>query len=297
MSLTDWLASRMAAPARLEPFPRWFLGAGEKGFGPKLRRSLWRRMRKPMVMPWIENLQVNIEPNNETCRSLFVTGRYEPNELCVLDRVLKAGMVFVDVGANVGLYSLFAASKMGGQGIVVAIEASSRECDRLRRNIELNGFRNVRVIQAAASDRVGETELMVAPPEHGGHNTLGAFAYGTPVESKERVKTTRIDDIVRERALTRLDVIKMDIEGAELAALRGAEETLRRFHPLLLLEVSDRSLQHQHATSGQLLDHVASFGYRMYAFDPQTGLPAPAERKPYYDSENMLAIAGNEVPW
>jgi FkbM family methyltransferase len=297
MSLTAWLAPRLAAPARLEPFPQWTLGAGEKGFGPKLRRSLWRRLREPMVVPWIENLRLNIEPNSETSRSLFITGRYEPNEFCVLDRVLKPGMTFVDVGANVGLYSVFASRKVSPQGTVLAVEASSRECAQLRRNVELNALANINVVKTAVTDRTGETDLMVAPAPHGGHNTLGGFAYGTPVERKERVTAARLDDIIREQRVVRVDVIKMDIEGAEFAALHGAEQTLRRFQPLLLLEISDRSLQHQNANSAQLLDYVMSFGYGLYAFDPQTGLPMPAERKPYYDSENVLAVAGSEVPW
>jgi FkbM family methyltransferase len=297
MSLADWLATRLAAPPRLERFPRWFLGAGEKGFTAKLRRTLWRRMHEPMIMPWIDGLRVNVEPTNETCRSLFITGRYEPNEFCVLDRVLKPGMVFVDVGANVGLYSLFAGKKVGPQGTVLAVEASSREYQQLQRNVQLNALTNIRVVNVAVTDSAGEAELMVAPAEHGGHNTLGGFAYGTPVERKERVRTARLDDIIREEGLARVDVIKMDIEGAEFTALRGAEQTLRQFHPLLLLEVSDRSLQHQNASSGQLLDFVMGLGYRVYAFDSKTGLPAPAHRKTYYDSENVLAVAGGEVPW
>jgi len=297
MSLADWLATHFAARARLEPFPRWCLGAGEKGVGSKMRRSIWRRMQRPTVMPWIDTLRVNIEPRNETHRSLFVTGRYEPNEFCVLDRVLKPGMGFVDVGANVGLYSLFAARKVGESGVVLAIEASSRECWQLQRNVQLNALTNVRVVNVAVTNRTGEVDLMVAPAAHGGHNTLGGFAYGTPLEHKERVRAARIDDLVPEQGLSRVDMVKMDIEGAELAAIQGAEQTLGKFRPLLLLEVSDRSLQHQNASSGKLLDFVMSFGYRIYAFDPKTGLPVRAERKTYYDSENVLAVAGSDVPW
>ena len=298
MALTDWLASRLAASARLEPFPRWVLGAGEKGLVPKLRRGIWRRLRRPLVLSWIDHLQVTLEPNNETSRSLFITGRYEPNEFCVLDRILKPGMVFLDVGANLGLYSLFAARKVGPRGMVFAIEASSREYAQLLRNVEMNQLANIKVLNIAASDYAGEAVLMVASAQHAGHNTLGGgFAYATPVERRERVRTARIDDIIREQSLGRLDVIKMDIEGAELNALRGSDNSLRQFRPLLILEVSDRSLQHQNASSSVLLDYISNLGYSLYCFHPETGVPAPAQRKPYYDSENILAVCGTEVPW
>jgi FkbM family methyltransferase len=292
------LAPRLAAPPRIEPYPGWTLGAGERGVLPKLRRKVWRRLDRPVVVPWLQELALNIVPGNETCRSVFITGRYEPNEFSVLARILKPGMVFVDVGANLGLYSLFASRLVGAEGTVLALEPSSREFDQLSANLRLNALSNVRALQAAVSDRDGETDLLVAVAQHSGHNTTGRFAYeNTELDHRERVATITLDRLVTSEKLSRLDVIKMDIEGGELAAICGAKESLARLHPMLLIEVADRSLRHQGASSAQLLDLICSYGYRLFAFSPKTGRPVPAERKSYYDSEDLLAVSGDSTPW
>jgi FkbM family methyltransferase len=294
---SHWLAQRLAAPARVEPYPGWTLGAGERGLGPKLRRELWRRLRAPLVVPWLDGLLLNIIPGNETCRSVFITGRYEPNEFSVLATALKPGMVFVDIGANMGLYSMYASRRVGNAGGVIAVEPSSREFEQLSANIQLNRLSNVHTLRAAVSDKVGETELLVAIAAHAGHNTTGAFVYDTALDHRERVPSVSLDSLVETEKLSRVDVMKMDIEGGELGAICGARETLMRFHPVLLVEVADRSLRHLGASSAQLLDLIASYGYRFFAFSPVTGRPVAAERKAYYDSENLLAIYGDVTPW
>ncbi len=298
MPAIHWLAERVAASPRVQPYPGWTLGTGERGVLPKVRRKIWQRLQAPIVVPWLDGLLLNVVPGNETCRSVFITGRYEPNEFSVLGRILKPGMVFLDVGANLGLYSLFASRLVGREGTVVAVEPSSREFEQLAANIRLNDLTNVRAVRAAASDRDGEIQLLVAVAQHSGHNTVGGFAYqDTQLDHRERVRSATLDRLVASQELCRVDVIKADIEGGELHAIRGARETLLRFHPVLLIEVADRSLRHQDASSAQLLDLIAGHGYHFFAFSSLTGRPEPAVRKAYYDSENLLAIHGDSAPW
>jgi len=297
-TLSRWLGRRLAAAPVIEPYPGWVLGAGEKqGISARARRLLWRWLRAEFEVEWLGGLRLRLLPRNEITRAIFVTGRYEPNEFCWLNRVLQPGMTFVDVGANMGLYSLFAAKKVTALGNVLAVEPSSRECQILEGNIKSNALQNVRTVHAAVSDRRGTADLLVAPLRNSGHNTLGGFGYGTSTERTERVPTNRLDDLVQTAGFDRVDVIKMDVEGAEMLALRGATETLRRFHPLLLLEVSDRTLQHQGSSSREMLDLLAREGYRCYGFDQRSGLPQPLQVKPYFDSENIVAVAGELVPW
>jgi len=192
---------------------------------------------------------------------------------------------------------LFAAKKVTARGKVLAVEPSSRECEILEANIKSNALQNVQTVKVAVSDRHGMADLLVAPLRNSGHNTLGRFGYGTTTERTERVSTERLDDLVQTADFNRVDVIKMDVEGAEMLALRGATETLRRFRPVLLLEVSDRTLQHQGSSSSEVLDFLARVGYRFYGFDQRSGLPQPLQVKPYFDSENIVAVAGESVPW
>jgi len=239
---------------------------------------------------------LTLYPGNETCRSVFVTGRFEPNEFCLLARALKPGMTFVDAGANMGLYALFAARKVGESGCVAAIEPSMREQQMLAGNIERNGLKNIRLRPVALSDRVAEVELLVAAAGHSGHNTLGAFSYNTVLDHREKVQTLPLDEIMKQEKLARVDVIKMDIEGAELSALRGAADTLRQHQPLILMELSDRALQHQEASSRDVLALLTQNGYRIFSFSSTTGWPVPLEPRDYFDSENIVAVHGDSLP-
>ncbi len=298
LGLSRWLGERIAAKPVLEPYPGWVLGAGERnGIASRARRRFWRWVPDGLEIEWLDGLRLRLPAGSETGRAIFVTGRYEPNEFSVLQKILRPGMTFVDVGANIGLYTLFAANKVGATGKVVAFEPSSREYEMLEQNIAVNALYNVRAIKRAVSNRDGEVELLVASLKNSGHNTVGKFGYATALERTESVAAERLDEIIAREGYERVDVIKMDVEGAELAALQGAMNTLRRLHPALLVEISDRTLEHQGASSREVLDLLASEGYRFYGFDEQTGLPRPLERKPRFDSENVVAVTGDAVPW
>jgi FkbM family methyltransferase len=202
-------------------------------------------------------------------------------------------MTFVDVGAHLGLYSLFAAKLTGPEGNVLALEPSSREFQKLQSNVAINGLRNVRPLRIAASNHNSEAELHVAVDPDSGKNTLGAFGYETQLRCSEVVRTERLDDIVEKEGLSRLDVLKMDIEGAELLALEGAVQTLDRFRPTLLLELSDRTLSGQGCSSSQVWEFLTQRGFRIFRFDVNTGLPIPGHQEAYFDGENIIAIHEN----
>jgi FkbM family methyltransferase len=294
--LTGSQATWFAARSYLHPAPGWVLGGAQNAtLIMRLRKIVWRQLRKPFAVPWLDGLQIHLYPGNETSRSIFVTGLYDPNELSLLARVLKPGMTFLDAGANMGLYTIFAAQKVGTSGRVLAIEPSQRELAILRGNLELNSLINVTVAPVALSDRPAELELLVAPMEKSGHNTLGAFGFDTPLDHRERVRAVRLDDLVAEHRLARVDVVKMDIEGGEEAALRGAAETISAYHPVLFLELSHRSLQHQNSSAARLLELLGEYGYRVHGYEASTGLPSPEPRP--CSEENVIAVFGDSRPW
>jgi FkbM family methyltransferase len=290
--VTASLAAALAAPSYLQPMPGWVLGAGQNAsWAMRLRKVIWRQFRRPFILPWLDGLQVVFYPGNEMSRSIFVTGLYDPNELSFLSRVLKPGMTFVDAGANMGLYSLFAARKVGTSGRVLAIEPSQREQAILRRNVELNDLMNVSIVAVALSDQPGELDLMVAPLEKSGHNTLGAaFGHGAVLDHKERVRVVRLDDLLEEQGVGRVDVLKIDIEGGEERALRGAARTLQRHRPVILMELSQKMLQHQQSSEARVLKLLAEFGYRVSGFDSLTGLPTGSPK--LCSEENVIAVYG-----
>src|SRR4030042_2530798 len=104
-------------------------------------------------MIWYYGIRVKIKLGTDISKCLFVSGCYDPNEFYFLDKYLKDGMVFIDTGANIGLYSLFAAEKVGSDGKVISLEPSNREYIALQENISLNRMNNIIPLQYAAGNK------------------------------------------------------------------------------------------------------------------------------------------------
>ena len=143
----------------------------------------------PLTVRWYRGTTVDVILGNDNSLCLYVCGSFEPNEFAFLDKVLRPGMVFVDVGANDGYYTLFAAQKVGPAGRVLAVEPSSRERANLQRNIAPQRPRQRHGGPGSAGRRLGHADLRLAQGAHSGHNTLGGFAHdGVERESVERVQ-------------------------------------------------------------------------------------------------------------
>jgi FkbM family methyltransferase len=202
-----------------------------------------------------------------------VCGSFEPNEFAFLDRTLRRGMTFVDVGANDGLYTLFAARRVGSRGRVVAVEPSSRERGNLERNLALNRLKNVTVVPAALAAEAGRADLQIAPAVHGGHNTLGGFAHeGVTAIAAEPVAVETLDAVAQRLALGKVDVIKIDVEGAEVKVLAGGRELLKASRPVLLIEANEQALRKQATSTEEMLALLGSLNYEIFVFSDATGL-------------------------
>ena len=282
----------LSHPPTVQPFPNWILGCRMEGgdWLSKLRRLAWRKADRPFQIPWLNGLRVRVDGEDELLKSLFLTGLFEPNEFLVLQRLLQPGMTFVDIGANLGLYSLFAAKKIGRLGTVLAFEPSSREFKKLQHNVSLNGLSQVRLFNFALSDYAGETKLLIADEAHSGHNTIGAFCYQTNLADTESIRLETFDSVRQRENLGEIDVVKMDVEGGELFALRGMRQTLEQCRPVLFLEMSDPAAQPQGSSSAQVWEFLTALGYNFFAFDESSGLPVRASLKPQYVGENLIAV-------
>ena len=300
--LLVWLAERLAESRPLDLYPGWRFGIGEerRDLIMQVRLALWNRCKRarisrPVRFLWVEGLELRLNLGNDTSRCLYVDGAIEPNGLAMIGRVLKPSMTFIDIGANEGLFSLLAARRVGKDGKVIAIEPSRRELEWLRRNVEVNHLRNIHVVATAVADVRGTATLHVANEEHAGHNTLGEFVWdGVYLSHNEDVPVTTIDDIAARADGRRVDVMKIDIEGAELRALRGAAATVCDSRPLILLELSERSLLKQGASSAEMLRWLADNGYDIFTFDDDSGLPRLAQAGEALSS-NIVAMHRQRV--
>ena len=125
----------------------------------------------------------------------------------------------------------------------------------------------------AISDHAGTRILKVADRGHAGLNTLGNFVYqldGLP--ANEEVKLQRLDDLLSQFDIADLHAVKLDVEGAEVAAIRGASRSIQRFKPALLIEVLEAALREQNASTDELLSMLDEMGYRVLVFGDKTGL-------------------------
>jgi FkbM family methyltransferase len=149
---------------------------------------------------------------------------------------LRPGFTFVDVGANLGYYSLGAGRRVGEEGRVFAFEPNPTTLARLRRNVALSQGGMIRVFDCALADAPGEAVLH-APLEPAMHGHASLMNQDWAGNVKTTVPVRRLDDVLGE-TLSRLDTIKIDAEGSELAVLRGAERLVRTFKPSILVELN-----------------------------------------------------------
>lgn len=264
-----------------------------------VRRSvLWRYARAnqldvPIVVPWLEGTRVGVTLGNDMSLCLYVGGSFEPNEFAFLNRVLRRGVTFIDVGANEGLYTLFAARRVGASGRVIAVEPSSRERALLEANLARNQMRNVTVVPHALADAAGTAELKIAGKEHGGHNTLGQFIYESDVEiAREQVLVETLDALAARLGLERIDVVKVDVEGAELKLLSGGRSVLSQQRPIVLIEANEESLRRQGASTAAVVDLLLSLDYQIHVFN-ESGMIEPWTRGAPL-SDNIVGFARAE---
>jgi FkbM family methyltransferase len=160
---------------------------------------------------------------------------HDANVDAALRAHLRPGATFVDVGANIGVFTALGASMVGPKGRVVAVEPIARNAELIERACQSNGFDHVRVIRAAASDRAGTLELRT---EATTSNAATPAAAGERLRAETgatvRVPSVALDDELA--GLDRLDLIKLDVAGMEPRVLRGLARTIERFQPLLISE-------------------------------------------------------------
>jgi len=160
---------------------------------------------------------------------LLLTGTYEEYTSSVFKQYVKSGMVVLDIGANIGYFTLLAASLVGDSGKVFAFEPELKNYSLLSKNIEINGYKNVIAVPKAVSDKVGELQLFLDREESGGHSLFKASAIRGNENSIEAitVNTTSIDEFFGDSGQV-VDIIKIDIEGAEVMALNGMQNTINK---------------------------------------------------------------------
>jgi FkbM family methyltransferase len=202
--------------------------------------------------------------------SLLARGIWEPAETAYLGWRLRPGMRFVDVGAHVGYYTVLAARSVGASGEVIAFEPDPANRALLERNVALNDCANVRVLPWAAGARAGRVILHRARFNTGDHRV---YAAGGDREALE-VGQVLLDEVP---ALAGpVDVVKIDVQGAEEGVVRGMEALVARSPGVVVLaEYWPAALERFGSAPGALLGYYRSLGFRLEVQHPGRPFPVP----------------------
>lgn len=184
-------------------------------------------------------------------RSLNLYGEFSEGEIEIFEQVLRPGMVACDIGANIGSHTVFMSKVVGPEGVIVAFEPQRIVFQNLCANLALNAIENVHAYHSAAGQRAGKSRVPVIRydlPENFGGVTIGSHHKG------ELVEVTPLDEL----PFNNCHFIKIDVEGMEIEVLKGANDTIKKFRPVIYVE-NDRPNNSQ-----ELIECLFAADYRLY---------------------------------
>ncbi len=231
--------------------------------GRRARGMFWMRLRPSAGRLWFR-----CDPRDQIARDVCFTGVYEPQETILVSAILAAGMTFVDVGANWGYFSLLGAHRVGEHGRVIGLEPDPRLFAILEANLRRNGLSQVLPMRLAAAEAAGTLDL-TGYQERGGNWGVSRITGGDAGNGPNfRVASEALDHVLEDLKVGEVDLLKMDIEGAEGRALAGlkhhlTDHRIRR----LLLEIHPDQLKEQGHSAEQVLATLRGAGYQGWVID------------------------------
>lgn len=243
---------------RINFFRSKFFGIHQRLFKPL---SLFQGVTRKVIY---DDMQLELHIDDWIQECIYFLGDYEKAEMEILKLFLKKDNTFIDIGANIGIYTLNASKLIGENGIVISFEPFTRNHNTLVNHISLNNLQNIKVEKLAVGEKNGVVNLYYDESE----KNLGMVTAGI-IESgiKEEVKMVSLDSYLENSSIAKIDFIKIDVEGFEYSVLKGMKDTLEKYHPTLLVEISEEKGNDNHTLISQ---YLKSLSYRKY-FISDTG--------------------------
>ena len=211
----------------------------------------------------IDGLTIYLNPGDQVITpAMLAQGTWEPLETSLFLDNVRPGDTVIDVGANIGYYTLVAARKVGPRGKVIAFEPDPESFSFLKRNVKANGLTNVVLEQKALSNSHGRLNLYLARENRGDHRIFPAQESRDAVE----VEALPLDDYLQDSVS--VNFIKIDTQGAEGVIVEGMLRTLRAQHdPMLVVEFWPYGLSRARYPATRLLEYFETLGYEIYVID------------------------------
>jgi len=175
--------------------------------------------------------------------------------------LVRSGDCVIDGGGYIGILALRLAARVGSTGQIHCFEADPLNFARLEQHVRLNSLQNVHCLPMALAERSGHLEMVRPWPENGGGNLIDNGAWVSSI-ARIRVPSLSLDDWCQRESVQRVNLLKLDLEGYEVRALRGARQLLSRFRPVLFLEAHEPNLQNHGDDLAGLERELASLNYR-----------------------------------
>ena len=227
----------------------------------RLAEAIFRHVRsRELECHPLPGITVSLRTNQRIERWMWA-GAYERELVQLMKRTLKSGMTVIDVGANIGYLSALASGLVGNTGQVHAFEPIPQNVSRLRQN--LSAFRWAHLYPCAVGEVAGKATIYFNESEAGWASLLVSDDLGRRAD----VDVIRLDDWARDHAINRVDFVKMDIEGGEFHALRGAREMLSRFRPIIVAELNEVCLARDHRKPEDVFALLLGLGYECSSFN------------------------------
>lgn len=265
---------------------------------------LWYCLRRIHVTVPISDfdsdLAISLRLSEHMQRRIFWMGYYNLQIIPFMKRALRPGMTFIDIGANIGEISLVAAKCVGNTGRVIAFEPIEAIADELQSNAERNHLKKISLVRMGLSDHTDDSVPIYASCGQGApgdeHNGLGSlFGGATGTTPLQNIAITTLDSWLEAHPLDRIDMIKIDIEGAELPCLRGAQQTLRKLSPMLIVEVQDTTANTAGYRARDILEFLSGLGYTLHRFE-RNGMFPTVDTEDLRVNQNILCVPAGHSP-
>ena len=216
---------------------------------------LYHRLRSDFSV--VHGHKMFLDQNDSLRLSIFKV--YEPFQTELIMNEIKKGDIVLDIGANIGYYTLLFAKLVGNNGKVFAFEPDPKNFDLLKRNVELNNYKNVVLVQKAVSDKNGKIKLYLSKNNKAHHSVFNQLGSDQFIE----IDAIKLDDYFKDS--NNIDFIKIDVEGAEYDVFNGMQKTLNKNKNLkIITEFCPAWLEKCDRNPGEYLEELMEQGFKFY---------------------------------
>ncbi|MBY0316021.1 MAG: FkbM family methyltransferase [Bdellovibrionales bacterium] len=234
-----------------------------------------------------DGFKLSLDVQDRMQRMIYIKRCHEPETEKVLKKLISKAKVFCDIGANFGYFS-FLAQQLEPQAQIYSFEPLPKNIENFKKNLKLNAFSKIELVEACLSDQIGETEFLLPPA---GESGWGRMAH-RDLFSGEKIKRSVItlDSFFLQRKINQCDLIKIDVEGYEFKVLQGARNVIAKFKPQICIELNEPCLIDTGTSGEEIFKHLKSLGYRMHSISSSGELNAVDHPLKSYEYMNYIAL-------